>query len=413
MSVIERHHNSFKLHRNAANVLKPSPSISHLLSLRQPQVPGGDGSGSTSGTCEEHESSWIIKPLTDERAYKHIKLANQLEAIVVSDPSCHSAAAALCVAAGQLDDPGEVQGLAHFLEHMLFLGTHKFPEESNFDEICGKSAGYSNAWTSLDHTMYHFIVSHDRLEQVLERFAAFFSCPLFSESGTEREMNAVDSEHNKNLKDDDRRENQLLRSTCSSDHSMSRFGGGNLETLLEDPKKAGINVREKLLQFHERFYSANAMRLAVIGKEPVDKLEELVTSFFSDVPNRQNVPLRDWISSVPYDASWKRSFYISPISGSHAACKLFLLSPDQVTERRRLAMFFPIPPIQPFYKTKPAQLISHLIGHEGPGSLLAVLKELGYASELSAGPVRRRGGEEEGAGAGAGKRGTGGGNLRS
>eukprot|EP00960_Hanusia_phi_P041821 755164-Hanusia_phi.AAC.3 len=313
VSFIERQQHSFRLHRTATNPFNPVLSPGAPISLRQHEpdhIPQRAVAGLTSGTCESGEGSWITKPSTDDREYKHIKLANQLEAIVVSDPSCHSAAAALCVAAGQLDDPREVQGLAHFLEHMLFLGTHKFPQESNFDEICGKSAGYSNAWTSLDHTMYHFIVSHDRLEQVLERFAAFFSCPLFSESGTEREMNAVDSEHNKNLKDDDRRENQLLRSSCSPDHPMSRFGGGNLETLMEDPKKQGINVREKLLQFHERYYSASAMRLAVIGKEPVEKLEvlidhaqEWVKTLFSDVPNRETLASRDWISSVPYGIS--------------------------------------------------------------------------------------------------------------
>ena len=51
-----------------------------------------------------------------------------------------------------------------------------------------------------------------------------------------------------------------------------------------------------------------------------------------------------------------------------------------------LSLFFPAPATQPEYRSKPASFVSHLVGHEGPGSLLSVLKELGWATELTAGP---------------------------
>lgn len=177
-------------------------------------------SGLHEGGLAELKNGDIRKPDTDARSYRHVKLENGLSVVLVSDPEAHSAAAALCVSVGQLDDPKSVQGLAHFLEHMLFLGTEKYPEESNFDQFCAAAAGYSNAWTSLDHTMYHFIVASSKLEEALDRFASFFSCPLFSPSGTEREMKAVDSEHNKNLQDDDRREYQV---SLSVENALSRL----------------------------------------------------------------------------------------------------------------------------------------------------------------------------------------------
>jgi hypothetical protein len=267
--------------------------VNDALGVAVPHAPEMDG-----GSLAELPCSEIRKPDTDARDYAHVKLANGLQAVLVSDPEAHSAAAALCVSVGQLDDPESVQGLAHFLEHMLFLGTEKYPEESNFDQFCAAAAGYSNAWTSLDHTMYHFIVANSKLEEALDRFASFFSCPLFSPSGTEREMKAVDSEHNKNLQDDDRREYQLMRGTSSPSHPMSRFGAGSLQTLLDMPKLADppVDVRQELLAFHKRQYGASRlllipsqpcllhatcylllatwylvlirMRLAVIGKEP-------------------------------------------------------------------------------------------------------------------------------------------------
>ena len=197
---------------------------------------GAEGGSASCGLAALKEGE-IRTPNTDTRAYKHITLSNGLQAMLVSDPEAFSAAAALCVSVGQMDDPECVQGLAHFLEHMLFLGTEKFPEESNFDQFCASAAGYSNAWTSLDHTMYHFIVSKSKLQEALDRFAAFFSCPLFSPDGTEREMKAVDSEHNKNLQDDDRREYQLMRATSAASHPMSRFGAGNMRSLFDLPKQ--------------------------------------------------------------------------------------------------------------------------------------------------------------------------------
>lgn len=71
--------------------------------------------------------------------------------------------------------------------------------ESDFDSFCASSAGYSNAWTSMDRTVYHYVLAHDKLRDSLDRFSGFFSCPLFTEDLTDRELNAIDSENNKNL----------------------------------------------------------------------------------------------------------------------------------------------------------------------------------------------------------------------
>lgn len=54
---------------------------------------------------------------------------------------------------------------------MLFLGNKKYPGESDFDSFCASSAGYSNAWTSMDRTVYHYVLAHDRLRESLDRFS--------------------------------------------------------------------------------------------------------------------------------------------------------------------------------------------------------------------------------------------------
>jgi len=309
------------------------------------------------------------KPDSDKRNYRLITLDNEMEICLVSDPETMIAAAALAVKAGQLQDPPEVQGLAHFCEHMLFLGNEKFPGESDFDAFCASSAGYSNAWTSMDRTVYHYMLAHDRLSDSLDRFSGFFSCPLFTEDLTERELNAIESENNKNLQDDSRREHQLWRSTAKAGHPVQRFGTGNFKTLSEMPKEAGTNVREHLLRFHESCYSANVMTLSVLGREDLDTLEALVRQHFSAVPNRKLAPLAGVSpTDSAFDDGWKQLYRIVP-----------------VRERRKLCLFFPMPPTYPDFRVKMCRFISHCIGHEGPGSVLSALKARNLATELGAG----------------------------
>lgn len=62
---------------------------------------------------------------------------------------------------------------------------------------------------------------------------------------------------------------------------MSKFGSGNLATLLHGPQANGVDVRQHLLRFHEQHYSANNMRVVVVGKEPLDALRAMVTEHFS------------------------------------------------------------------------------------------------------------------------------------
>lgn len=73
------------------------------------------------------------------------------------------------VLAGYLSDPENIPGLAHFCEHMLFLGTEKYPKENEYTQFLSEHAGSANAFTSGEHTNYYFDVSHEHLEGALDR----------------------------------------------------------------------------------------------------------------------------------------------------------------------------------------------------------------------------------------------------
>ncbi|KAJ3032634.1 hypothetical protein HDV00_007305 [Rhizophlyctis rosea] len=225
--------------------------------------------------------------------------------------------------------------------------------------------GYSNAWTGGENTNFHFEVAADNLEGALDRFAQFFIAPLFDESTTERELNAVDSEHKKNLNDDSWRLNQLYRSYTSKTHPFHRFSTGNVQTLRDIPQEKGINVRKLLLEFHEKYYSANLMKLVVLGKEPVEQLAEWVTTMFSAVKNA-NIP-------VP-------KFEGHPLTADHLQ-KVIKVKP--VGNLIGMDLEFPLPDLRPYYKSKPSEYLDHLIGHESDGSILAGLRRRGWAQELT------------------------------
>ncbi|XP_019411060.1 PREDICTED: insulin-degrading enzyme [Crocodylus porosus] len=301
----------------------------------------------------------IIKSPEDKREYRGLELANGIKSLLISDPTTDKSSAALDVHIGSLSDPLNIAGLSHFCEHMLFLGTEKYPKENEYSQFLSEHAGSSNAFTSGEHTNYYFDVSHEHLEGALDRFAQFFLCPLFDESCKDREVNAVDSEHEKNLMNDAWRLFQLEKATGNPNHPFSKFGTGNKFTLETRPTQEGIDVRQELLKFHSTYYSSNLMSICVLGRESLDELTSLVVKLFSEVENK-NVPIPEF-PEHPFQEEHLRQLYkIVPIK-----------------DIRNLYVTFPIPDLQKYYKSNPGHYLGHLIGHEGPGSLLSELKAKG------------------------------------
>ncbi|XP_046368976.2 insulin-degrading enzyme-like [Haliotis rufescens] len=309
----------------------------------------------------------ITKSPADDRTYRCLELINGMTVFLVSDPNTDRSAAALDVHIGNMSDPGELPGLAHFCEHMLFLGTEKFPNENEYGKFLNEHGGGSNASTSTEHTTYHFNVGPEHLAGALDRFAQFFLCPLFTESATEREVNAVNSENDKNVKNDARRLYQLGRMLSHPQHPYGRFGTGNKDTLDVIPKQNGTDVRAELLKFHARFYSSNIMQLCVVGQESLDELSEMTVRLFSGVENK-NIQIPEW-PEHPYQVEQlQRKICVVPVK-----------------DVRSLTVTWPIPDVSQYYHSKPASYLSHLLGHEGPGSLLSQLKLEGWSNSLTAG----------------------------
>lgn len=264
----------------------------------------------------------IMKPPPDDREYLVDVLSNGLRVVYCSDPSSNEAGAAMDVHVGACSDPDDIPGLAHFNEHMLFLGTEPYPKEDSFEAFLSANGGSSNAYTASENTVYHFTLQQSdgggggdsendnnngtssTFAEGLKRFGSFFSAPLFTVGATGRELNAIESEHAKNLQSDSFRIYQINKERQNPRHPHSKFFTGNKKTLSEDTKAKGIDLRQSLIDFYTRYYSADQMTLAVVGPQPIDKLREMTAIGFESIPNRRvGPPENAWKGIIPPYAS--------------------------------------------------------------------------------------------------------------
>jgi len=306
------------------------------------------------------------------------------------------AAAAMVVGCGSFFDPPATQGLAHYLEHMVFMGSKKYPTENAYDDFISKHNGDSNAYTEQEHTVFHFDINQGYcFEKALDMFAQFFISPLMLPDAAERELNNVNSEFNQARFSDSSRLQQLMAYTNKiplSDHPFSTFSWGNISSLKTKPASENVDVTQSLWDLYNRYYYARNMRLVIIAASPLDKIQEMVSRYFSEVPSDPRLPQLPGqeITHHPDQKStgrrcmspWERNSVGSPFS-SGSLSAVYRVVP--VKDRHRLTLTFPLPSLIDRWQTKPADYISHLIGHESAGSILSHLKRLNWASEINAG----------------------------
>lgn len=300
------------------------------------------------------------KSKIDKRDYRYLELSNSLRCLLISDNDVEQSAASLDVKVGSYSDPAEYPGLAHFCEHMLFVGTKKYPAESEYSLFIKDHGGDKNAYTRFMNTNYYFSVANASFSDALDRFSQFFKEPLFTPDLVARETNAVDSEQKKNLSSDYRRYHQLMMNLANPASVVNRFCSGSKETL----DKPG--VRESLVKFHTAHYSANLMTLVLLGKHPLDTLEKMAKEHFEGIANK-NATILDATAVLPFDKTRLGKFIkIVPVGSKNI-----------------LRVMWAFPDTRKLYKTKPAHYMAHLLGHEGPNSLLSYLIDEGLALSLT------------------------------
>ncbi|XP_065411442.1 nardilysin-like isoform X4 [Chrysemys picta bellii] len=237
-------------------------------------------------------------------------------------------AAALCVAVGSFCDPEDLPGLAHFLEHMVFMGSLKYPDENGFDAFLKKHGGSDNASTDCERTVFHFDIQQKYFKEALDRWAQFFIHPLMIRDAIDREVEAVDSEYQLARPSDANRRELLLGSLARPGHPMKKF-----------------------------FW------------ETLDTLEKWVKEIFSQIPNNGLPKPNFGHLTQPFDTpEFYKLYRVVPIRNVHS-----------------LSIAWGLPPQERHYRVKPLHYISWLVGHEGKGSVLSFLRKKFWALALYGG----------------------------
>jgi insulysin len=219
----------------------------------------------------------ILKSPKDKFIYDSITLENNLDALLIQNKEDSLAYVSLAVDVGSFQNE-EVEGLAHFLEHMLFMENKKYPEEDFYHKFITENGGSSNAYTAETHTCYYFEIADNALEEALDVFSGFFISPLLNEDAVDREINAVNSEHEKNILNDGWRNEKILFS-IQNDNNYFDFHTGSNETL--KIKK----IHSKVKNFFKKYYSANIMKLVIMSSREIKEQKKLIRQYFSDIPN--------------------------------------------------------------------------------------------------------------------------------
>lgn len=300
-----------------------------------------------------------------------IQLSNGLTATLVSDPNVTRAGAAVNIGAGSFDEPSTLPGLAHLLEHMLFLGSVKYPTPSEYENYVSGHSGSWNGYTDDEHTMYYFDIDPPYLAGALDRLASVFVKPLLNSTAVPAEAVNVNSEYELDINNNDWRIYMLQKTQVNPAHPLSRFTIGNLQSLVTGPQNRSIDVHAALLAFFEQYYVSRNMWIVVVGQEPLDVLQSYVLSSFAGLRD-------DMLTSTDYWARHARRpppFVLSGVPVVTAA---------SMGNLWRVSVSLPLPPQLDELRQNRLGYATYLLGHEGAGSVLAYLQSLGWVDALSA-----------------------------
>ncbi|WP_034946777.1 pitrilysin [Erwinia oleae] len=325
------------------------------------------------------QSGWQPTPDTigksekDPRQYQAIRLDNGMTVLLVSDPQATKSLSALAIPVGSLENPRNQQGLAHYLEHMVLMGSKRYPEPDNLAEFLKKHGGSHNASTASYRTAFYLEVENDALQPAVDRLADAIAEPLLDPVNADRERHAVNAELTMARSRDGLRMAQVGAETLNPAHPSSLFSGGNLETLKDKPDG---KLHDALTAFYQRYYSANLMKAVIYSSKPMDELQKIATSTFGRVENHDaTVP----DISVPVVTDKQKGIIIHYV-------------PAQ--PRKQLKVEFRIENNSDKFRSKTDTLIAYLIGNRSKNTLSDWLQSNGLADSIDAGadPVVDRNG---------------------
>ncbi|KAH9521126.1 Nrd1 complex RNA-binding subunit [Dermatophagoides farinae] len=362
---------------------------------------------------QKQEKGFLIRSESDKFDYKILRLANDIRIVLISDPTykqlsqsasedidesndenegdddeekmstmsdesimngnVKNAAIVIGVKVGSIQDPKEIQGMAHMLEHLLTMGSEKYPAENAIDEFLSSHGGYQNAHTEIEHTIYEIKVHPKHVSQVIDLIGNAFIKPLLRQESIEKEIKPIDTEFVQAKDDDDLRVDVLLSHLADTDHPVNKFMWGNKKSLIDDPKANNIDVHKMLLNFYRTFYQPENIVVVVQAQESLENLQLWTTSVFSNVVKPMMpdnlMTIEKFQGKLPFKFGLESRFN-----------RLYRV--ESIDDGTRLLINWCLQPVIDQYLISPNDYWASLIGYEGKGSLISLLRERNLAMEI-------------------------------
>jgi insulysin len=309
----------------------------------------------------------MIKPLIDDRKYRVIKLTNNLDALIISDSSTSRCSASVSVGTGSFKDE-DLYGLAHFTEHMIFLGSKSYPRPGEFEDHLSNYFGVTNAFTEDEKTTFYYDIGCRGFQKSLAMFSRMFAEPQFDMNYMNKEIEAVNSENEKNLNQDNWKEHQLLKHLSLVGGTYNRFNTGNNVTL----RSIGLdNLNDRLRAFYKKYYIPTNMKLVVLSNQNIDTIQNHITQFFSDI--RLDRLKSEQLSY--YDLRNRENAFTPDLLGK-------LVWYERLESTSSIDFIFMLDEVVSEHQLKPLDYITYLLKYQKKGSLFSYLKGNKLASGM-------------------------------
>ncbi|MGX2951478.1 pitrilysin [Ursidibacter sp. B-7004-1] len=300
----------------------------------------------------------INKSPTDKAIYQGIKLANGMEVLLISDEKANKSLMSVGLPIGSMEDPILQQGLAHYLEHMILMGSKSFPETNSLDGFLTKNGGYNNAYTASDRTVYYLEVNNNAFDEAVARLSDAFAQPLLAESNAKKEVNAVNAEMVRAKSNDGFLMHDVNLATANPNHPITKFAVGNNITLSD---KADSKLQEELVKFYQKYYSSNLMKAVLYSNQPIEKLAKLAENTLGKVENKK---LSEPKVTVPFFRAEDKGVFISY---------------KPVKPNKMLAISFDLPEDKSAFKEKSGSYLSYVFSNNSDGTLSDYLIKQGLS----------------------------------
>jgi protease-3 len=326
------------------------------------------------GVTAYANSLWQLLPETihksqrDSREYRAIQLKNGMTVLLVSDEKAVKSLAAVAIPVGHMENPDNQLGLAHYLEHMVLMGSKRYPQPGSFADFLQKHGGSRNASTSTNRTAFYLEVENGSLAEATDRLADALAEPLLDPVNANRERNAIDNEMTIARAGEGHRMWQIRAETLNPAHPNSRFAGGNLETLKDKP---GSKLQTALVDFYQRYYSANLMKGVLYGNQSIEKLAQIAADTFGRIPDRHAAVSNASVfkTNVPAITDNEKDIIIHYVPSK---------------PYKSLQLEFSIADNSADFRSKTDEYIGYLIGNRSENTLSDWLLKQGLAEGISA-----------------------------